>query len=639
MNPSPDRDGSLVRSVVRVVRQTVSQRRIPSYVVEYVRQRPLQTWRPARERLACALDAVRLVVQRPMLWIAPQSAARAAQVDRAARTSADFKFVAVREVADDNLAIVADLLRAAGVPFFVRDADAAGPVVVGVDVAHRARVWSGLAAASRGSSLYVGTTDGRRAVEASRIASRRGARVRGERVVVYRTHRLSESYVIGPLHGCVIELWHRAGANLRPPAGALPGRLVPSATASATVTVAGREYPTLSDFAGHRSLAVPTTPVDVVYTWVDDSDPCWRRALEHALAREERRLHPWAVNAARYHNSDELRYSLRSLGLYAPFVRRIFVVTAGHVPAWLDVDHPDIQIVDHTELLDGACLPTFNSHAIEARLHHIDGLAEHYLYFNDDFMLGREVTAGTFFIANGLAKLFPDVLAPILAGPATPDDLPVDAASKNVRDLLHAHCDVHVARKILHVPYPQRRSVLMELEQRFPDEFERTTASRFRHPTDLNVASCLAHYYAFATGRAVPDEIAAEYINIASRWAGPQMGRLLERRDVDAFCVNETDVPLNRAAAVRAAAARFLQSYLPVPSPWELRSAGAVRKNVTMSVKPYTAAEDTVIDASSTPGSSRWGAAAHPPPPARRRAPGAARRGPDVDRRDGGRPD
>lgn len=572
---------------MRVLRQAVTQRRIPTYVTEYVRQRPLQAWRRARDRAVRARAAVRSAVQRLVAWIAPQAAAWFGQGDRATEASVDFQFVTVRDVADDNLAIVADLLQAADVPFFVRDAHTPGPIVIGVDVAHRARMWSALAAAGRGSGLYVSSADGSRTVAAARIASPRGARIRGERVVVYRTHRLGESYVVGPSHGCVIELWHRAGANLRPPAGASPGRLVPSATASATVAVAGRDYPTLSDFADHRSLAVPTMPVDAVYTWVDDSDPRWRRALERALGRDGDRLHAEAANPSRYRDSDELRYSLRSLGLYAPFIRRIFIVTAGQVPAWLDVDHPDIQVVDHAEVLDDAHLPTFNSHAIEARLHRIDGLAEHYLYFNDDFMLGREVTAGTFFTPNGLAKLFPDVLAPIPPGPATADDPPVDAASKNVRDLLSAHVDLHVGRKILHVPYPQRRSVLEDLEQRFPDEFERTAASRFRQPTDLNVASCLSHYYAFATGRAVPADIAAEYINIAFRWAGLQMGRLLERRDVDAFCVNETDVPADRADAVRGAAVRFLSSYLPVPSPWELSSARTpARKNVTMSVKP-----------------------------------------------------
>lgn len=572
--------------VLRVLRQTVVQRRVPSYVVEYVRQRAQQAWRRARQRFGHARGLPRWRPGRDS--VSPVAARVRGESDDAWRSAVDLRFVAVREVAEDNLAIVAHLLQAADVPFFVRDACAAGPVVIGVDVAERSRVWAALAAAGRGGDLCVQAADGTREVPAWRLVTAQGAAARSERMLVYRNHRLGPGYVVGASHGCLIELWHRAGDNMRPPAGARPGRLVNSATAPARVTVGGREYPTLSDFSDHRSLSAARMPIDVVYTWVDDRDPRWRRQLEQALAHERRPLHPQAITPSRYRDNDELRYSLRSLALFAPFVRRIFVVTAGQVPEWLDIDHPDIRMVDHDELLDPAHLPTFNSHAVESRLHHIDGLSERYLYLNDDFVLGREVTAGTFFTPNGLAKLFPDELAPIPSGPPSTDDLPVDSASKNVRDLLRNHCDVYVGRKILHVPYPQLRSVLVELEQRFPDEFARTAASRFRQPTDLNIASCLAHYYAFATGRAVPADIAAEYINIAFRWAGLQMGRLLERRDVDAICINETDAPPDRAGEMRTAAARFLQSYLPVPSPWERRTvaSGSTRKNDAMSVKP-----------------------------------------------------
>jgi hypothetical protein len=35
-------------------------------------------------------------------------------------------------------------------------------------------------------------------------------------------------------------------------------------------------------------------------------------------------------------------------------------------------------------------LPTFSSPAIEANLHRIAGLSEHFLYFNDDVFLGKK---------------------------------------------------------------------------------------------------------------------------------------------------------------------------------------------------------------------------------------------------------
>ena len=559
--------------IARVLREALAQRRLPPHLVAYARQRAAEIKRGLRRRARHARGVRRRLVLQRALPAAGGPAgtppAHVEQVDGAWQAATDLRFASVRAVAEDNLAAVARLLDAAGVRWFVRDAAAPGPIVVGVDDIARRRVWEALAAAASDSYLYARALPGRGATPLWHSARVTGALARADRVLVYRNHRAGPGYVLGAEHGCVVEFWRRAGHNLRPPPGAAPGRFVPAETAPAEVTVGGRRYPTLSVFADHSALAAPDVPVDVVYTWVDDRDPAWRARLRAERERAGRPLHPQAANASRYRNRDELRYSLRALALYAGFVRRVFVVTAGQVPSWLDVDHPDITIVDHEQILDAVHLPTFNSHAIEARLHRIDGLSEQYLYLNDDFVLGREVGAATFFTANGLARFFPDPEAPIPAGPAADDDRPVDSASKNVRDLLRTHLGVRVGRKMLHAPYPQLRSVLFEMEKRFPDEFARTVASRFRSPTDLNVASCFAPYYAFATGRAVPGELSAEYVNIASRWAGLQMRRLLECRDRDAFCLNETDLRAERRAAVDAAVDEFLSAYLPVASPWE----------------------------------------------------------------------
>ena len=93
--------------------------------------------------------------------------------------------------------------------------------------------------------------------------------------------------------------------------------------------------------------------------------------------------------------------------MYASWVRTIYLVTDGQVPHWLDTGHPRIRLVDHRQIFrDQSALPVFNSHAIESQLHHIDGLAEHYLYLNDDMFFGRPVEPELFFHGNGIAKFF-----------------------------------------------------------------------------------------------------------------------------------------------------------------------------------------------------------------------------------------
>lgn len=141
--------------------------------------------------------------------------------------------------------------------------------------------------------------------------------------------------------------------------------------------------------------------IDLVYLWVNGNDPKWiakRQACIGDLSLED-------INCkGRYVDNDELKYSLRSLEKYAPWIRNIFIVTDNQVPRWLDTSHPKIKIVDHTEIMPSECLPCFNSVVIEHHLHKIPGLAEHFLYANDDMFFNQPVTPETFFAKDSLPK-------------------------------------------------------------------------------------------------------------------------------------------------------------------------------------------------------------------------------------------
>jgi hypothetical protein len=137
-----------------------------------------------------------------------------------------------------------------------------------------------------------------------------------------------------------------------------------------------------------------TFPIDVVYTWVDGSDPAWRARMRTRWDETHTERHPLSANPSRFASRDELRYSLRSLEMYSGWVRRVFLVTDQQVPSWLRRD--SLTVVDHREIFGSTGrLPTFNSHAIESRLHRIPGLREHFLYLNDDVFFGRPVAPKT----------------------------------------------------------------------------------------------------------------------------------------------------------------------------------------------------------------------------------------------------
>lgn len=106
----------------------------------------------------------------------------------------------------------------------------------------------------------------------------------------------------------------------------------------------------------------------------------------------------WASTANRFRDNEELRFSLRSLDKYAPWVRHIYIVTDNQVPSWLDLSHPRLTVVPHTDIFPNRShLPTFSSPAIESHLHRIPGLSKQFVYFNDDVMLGAPVWPSDFY--------------------------------------------------------------------------------------------------------------------------------------------------------------------------------------------------------------------------------------------------
>ncbi|XXQ39478.1 EF-hand domain-containing protein [Plasmodiophora brassicae] len=205
------------------------------------------------------------------------------------------------------------------------------------------------------------------------------------------------------------------------------------------VGCATRSCPHAYNNIGRRSfqgdLCAPV--FDVVYTWVNGSDRALieqiqrYRAEDGELASDIASVDKHNADAAaiaeatgaeptqpevvdekkhgqnRFRDNEELRYSLRSLWLYAPWVRNVYIVTNGQVPYWLDLSNPNVFIVTHGDIFPNrADLPVFSSPAIEVHLHRIPGLSDRFLYFNDDTMLGNVVWPDDFWSREGGQKVY-----------------------------------------------------------------------------------------------------------------------------------------------------------------------------------------------------------------------------------------
>ena len=151
--------------------------------------------------------------------------------------------------------------------------------------------------------------------------------------------------------------------------------------------------------------------IDFVLTWVDGADPEWQKE------KYARMLKLGVISEAddrpeRYRDWGILPYWFRGVEKFAPWVRTIHFVTYGHLPAWMNVNHPKLHIVNHSDYIPYKYLPTFNSHTIEWNFHKISGLSEKFVYFNDDIFLLKAVKPTDFFIDSkpvDMLALQPDV--------------------------------------------------------------------------------------------------------------------------------------------------------------------------------------------------------------------------------------
>ena len=144
-------------------------------------------------------------------------------------------------------------------------------------------------------------------------------------------------------------------------------------------------------------MSIKNKKIDIVYTWVNGDD------LDYLKIYNQYAATPKDLNPERIRDIYQLlRYSLRSVEKFSPWVNHIYLVTMRpQMPEWLQRDHPKITVVHHDEIFDQEDIPTFNYNVIESYLHRIPGLSDQFIYLNDDFLFGNVVSPEDFFTTDG----------------------------------------------------------------------------------------------------------------------------------------------------------------------------------------------------------------------------------------------
>lgn len=306
-------------------------------------------------------------------------------------------------------------------------------------------------------------------------------------------------------------------------------------------------------------------PIDLVYLWVNGSDPRWQHDF-YTYIRLDNPDRTFSTGKERFIEHDELRYALRSAYQYVPWIHTIYIVTNGQVPHWLDINHPQIRIISHKQIMPETALPTFNSYALETRIHLIPNLTNLFLFSNDDFYFLQRVGPSFFFTSNWF---------PIVRSSDMKFTRKAAESSQYCRNIIYS-VNLFSGRfgpsklfEPVHTISSYRKDDFLECANLFPNDFNRTTYSRFR--SERSVHRSIVSYYSIKAHSAVyipysKSKYDALYMTISSK---KHMKESLIKHRPKMICVNDTPLVLEKD---RIGLREFLSELFPVPGPWELSS-------------------------------------------------------------------
>ena len=248
--------------------------------------------------------------------------------------------------------------------------------------------------------------------------------------------------------------------------------------------------------------------IDIVVTWVDGNDPKWLQEKEKYNPNKQDN----SATVNRYRDLGLMRYWFRGVETFAPWVNKVFFVTCGHYPEWLDLSNPKLKLIKHEDYIPQDVLPVFNSNPIEMYLHNIEELSETFVLFNDDDFLISDTTPEDFFI-NGLPcesallgvlssqnieNVFPHILVnndAILNKHFSKKEVLRKHRKKFFsfrygKDVLRNYLLLPFVYfsdfRDLHLPTSHLKSVFKEVWEAEPKEFAARCSNRFRSTNDIN---------------------------------------------------------------------------------------------------------------------------------------------------------
>jgi hypothetical protein len=254
-------------------------------------------------------------------------------------------------------------------------------------------------------------------------------------------------------------------------------------------------------------------------------------------------------------------------------------VTSGEIPQWIQLDHPQINLVRHDQIFPNthATLPTFNSHAIELCLKNIPDLSENFLYLNDDLFFMRRVEPSLFFDDLSFPRLkLGRRQLPHLIGSNTPTAL----SGAFCRTLLDEHFGLRKLRfDAPHDAIVFNRAIIEKIESIWSESIQRTQRTPFRTDTDFGLRR-IYPYFIIETEAHVGNPITVEFSDAAFVALGRSPQALAyqlsqaSRGNASLICINDETGehgPLESSSITNSAKIlnNWFETVFPIPAPWE----------------------------------------------------------------------
>ena len=304
--------------------------------------------------------------------------------------------------------------------------------------------------------------------------------------------------------------------------------------------------------------------IDFLILWVDGSDPEWLK--EKAKYNPNKVKKDGVDGTIRFRDWDNLKYWFRGIEKFAPWINSIYFITWGHLPKWLNTNHPKLKIIKHTDYIPKKYLPVFSSNPIELNVNRIKELSEQFVLFNDDMFLINDVKPEDFFIDGLPVDNYTEVNLdlsgedPVFAG-ILKNNYHVLSKKYNKRKIVLTHPQKYLNAKYglgrnlrtlkntitkkdfvgidnNHVYQPFLKSYFDKAWQEIYDEMDHTSSNRFRDVSDIN--QFLIRYFQLMDGKFIPNDYDfGKYFSVSND--NQEIIDYIEKQKGKCICINDTN--------------------------------------------------------------------------------------------------